>query len=53
MKKLMLVVFTVLVAGVAVAQRGGSEETVTDAQVQAAIDARLHQMLLQLNARQQ
>ncbi|MGV3622236.1 MAG: hypothetical protein ACO1OB_15540 [Archangium sp.] len=49
MKKIVfaMAVMTVAVAGVATAS---SHRKVTDEQVESAIDARLHQMLVKLNA---
>ncbi len=49
MKKIVfaMAVLTVAVAGVATA---GAQREVTDQQVESAIDARLHEMLVKLNA---
>lgn len=53
MKKLFAVVMlsVLAVGGVASARSKARPTKVSDAQVQAAIDARLHQMLQQLNDR--
>lgn len=51
MKKLiaMMALSVAVVAGVAVAQRPQPTKSPSDAEVQAAIDARLHELLKKLN----
>ena len=51
MKKLIAVAaLAVVAAATGVAAAGNRPQRVTEAQVQAAIDARLHQMLVSMNA---
>ena len=53
MKKLiaMVALSVAVVAGVAVAQRPAPQTSPSDAEVQVAIDARLHELLVKLNQR--